>query len=61
MSSKHHDRGQRDAAKGYGNYSAPHGVVKELVFGWGREGRRMREENRSYQKGYVNGKKQRSR
>lgn len=61
MSKNYHAKGQSDAARGYGNYRAPHGIVKELVYGWGREGTRIRDENRSYHKGYVNGKRQRSR
>lgn len=57
MSKNYHNKGQSDASRR--EFNRPHGVFKELVFGWGREGRRMSEENRSYRKGYEEGKRKR--
>ena len=57
MSKNYHNKGQRDASNRV--FNPPHSVEKELVFGWGREGRRMGDGNRTYRKGYEEGKRKR--
>jgi len=57
MIRNYHNKGQGDAGKK--TYNPPHGTVKELVFGWGKEGHRMYKENSSYRQGYMEGKRKR--
>ncbi len=48
-----HAEGQKDAAKGYGNYDPPHGTIHEILSD------NLKEENDAYRDGYRNGAEQR--
>lgn len=59
---KYHDKGEQDAAKGYGNYNPPHSSIAERLSGFltsDKELAQQREDKEQYDKGYENGKKQR--
>jgi len=49
----YHNNGQKDAAKGYGNYNPPNGVLHTVI------SEDAAEANRSYREGYQNGIEQR--
>lgn len=60
--SKYHDKGQKDAAKGFGNHNRPHGEVSRacaLMFEGKKAYDKETRENREYDAGYRNGVKQR--
>jgi hypothetical protein len=46
---KYHNRGQEDAAKGYGNYEPPHGLIKSIV------DNDADADNKAYRDGYREG------
>ena len=48
-----HTRGQEDAAKGWGNYDPPNGVIRESLV------EEAHAQNEAYRDGYANGVEQR--
>lgn len=52
---RHHNKGQADASGDKG-YKPPHGMVEELLFGWGDSGKKMAEDNTAYKEGYEHAK-----
>lgn len=50
---KLHNQGQEDAAKGYGNYDLPHGLVQTVLSD------DLAAENDAYREGYRHGSEQR--
>lgn len=60
MATKHHNQGQSDGAQG--KYKPPHSLLDTLltdIFGSNRESRIYDQQNKDYDKGYKNSKKNR--